>query len=241
MSGVRKPIATVSSRLATVLAGAALLALGVDAAAGQTGPTTVVRTYDVRLVGWVTTTAPDIVLTEKVTHTYRGVRIRVTQSGLQLSAGLVSSRRTADTDKPNGVMSGKVVYEETGSTPCSRSKQFQGPARFGVHGSGGRSFYVDGEWRGKPGGATFGTSECRGLFELGNEMWEHEKGRVNAQLDSSAAAFIWLLPRRTRGGLPFPVNNIYAHKSFTASASSSMDSGFGFKEGSLRVTFTARR
>jgi hypothetical protein len=76
------------------------------------------------------------------------------------------------------------------------------------------------------------------LFLLGGEIWNYEKRRINAQLDSSAAAFIWLLPLRR---LPFPVNLVYAGKSFTASASGSMDSGFGFKEGSLRVTFTARR
>lgn len=241
---MRKLSANGSSRLATLLAGAALLALGVDAAAGQTGPKTVVRTYDVRLVGSVTTTAPDVLFTEKATHIYRGVPIRVIQqSGLFMGVGLVEPPRAVDTGKPNGTMSGEVVYQETGSTPCSRSKQFRGPARLEVLGSRMRSFSAAGSWRGKRGGAGLSSRDCPGVVDVsagGTLHWSYEKGRVAAQLNSFFATYIWLLPR-TRGRLPFPVNLVYAGKSFTASASGTMNDGFAVRKGSLRVTFTARR
>lgn len=216
--------------------------LGVDAAAGQTGPKTVVRTYDVRFVGSVTTTAPDVVFTEKATHTYRGVRIRVSQlSGRGSVVGLVETRRATDTAKPNGFMSGEVVYQETGSTPCSRSKQFSGPARLEVFGSPGRSFSAAGGWAGEHSGVVLSVKNCLGLFMVqgGNHRWAYEKGRVHAALQAASASFGWLLPLRR---LPFPVNLVYAGKSFTASASGSMNDGFGaVREGSLRVTFTPRR
>lgn len=242
---MRKPTAR-SSRLATVLAGAALLALCMDAATGQTPPgqKRVVRTYDVRIVGSVTTTAPDIVFTEKATHVYRGVRIRVIQqSGAFMGAGLVETRRAADTGKPNGTMSGQVVYQETGSTPCSRSKQFRGPARLAILGSRMRSFSASGEWRGTRGGAGLSSRDCPGVVDVsagGSLFWAYEKGPVAAHLNSFFATYIWLLPR-TRGRLPFPVNLVYAGKSFTASASGTMNDGFGDRKGSLRVTFTARK
>jgi hypothetical protein len=246
MSGMQKLTAAGSSRLAAVLAGAALLALCVDAAAGQTPPgqKSFVRTYDVRIVGSVTTTAPDIVFTEKATHVYRGVRIRVIQqSGAFMGAGLVETPRAADTGKPNGAMSGAVAYQEAGSTPCSQSKEFRGPARLEVFGSRGRAFYAAGEWAGKPGGVGLSVRECPGLVDVqgGNYQWLYEKGRISAAHSAGGASFTWLLQLRTRGRLPFPVNIVYAGKSFTATASGTMNDGFGVRKGSLRVTFTARR
>lgn len=238
--GMRKLTATGISRLATLLAGAALLVLGVEAAAGQTGAKTFVRTYDVRIVGSVTTTAPDVVLTEKATHTYRGVRIRVSESSGRVSVGLVETRRATDTGAPNGAMSGEVAYEESGSTPCSTSKEFSGPARLEILGSPGRSLSAAGLWRGKPGGAGLSRRDCPGLVNVAGLCctWDYAKGRVAAQFNSHEAMYVWLLPLRR---LPFPVNLVYAGKSFAASASGSMTDGFGVREGSLRITFTPRR
>lgn len=214
--------------------------LGVDAAGAQTAPKTFVRTYDVRFVGSVTTTAPDVVWTEKATHTYRGVRIRISQFPGRVSIGIVETRRATDTGAANGAMRGEVAYQETGSTPCRASKQFSGAARLEILGSGGRSLAASGVWRGKPGGAELSRRDCPGLGNVQgiNYRWSYEKGRVAAQFNAGEAAFIWLL---SRSGLPFPVNLVSAGKPVTASASGSMDDGFGVRKGSLRVTFTPRR
>ena len=226
-------------RVATGLAVAALLVLAAHAAAAETRQSTFVRTYDIRLAGSVTTTAPDIVFTEQATHTYKGVRIRVSQSSGRVSVGLLETRRAAD--RPNGVMSGEVVFQQTGAAPCGTSKQFRGPARVDVFGSSGRAFYAAGDWEGPQGGASLSWRDCRGLLDVaGDNLWLYEKGRVSAQLESSSAAFAWLLPIQTRGRLPFPLNLISAGKSFNASATGSFSDGFGVRQGTLRVTFTAR-
>ena len=215
--------------------------LGIDAVAGQTGPT-LVRTYDVRLVGSVTTTAPDVVWTEKATHTYRRVRIRFGKwAGTRVSVGLVETPRNLVDGTPNGVMRGQIAYQETGSTPCSAGKHFSGAARLDIHGSPGRSFYASGTWKGAPGGAELSRrTDCPGLVDVQgiNHTWIYEKGRVFAQLNAGEATFGWLLSLR---GQPFPVNRVYAGKSVTASVSGSMNDGFGVRKGSLRVTFTPRR
>ena len=214
-----------------------VLAVGVGSAAGQSGSSVVVRTYDVRIVGSVTTTAPDTVFVETATHVYNRIQVRV--DGVARRPYVFSIDRSE-----RGVMSGEVNYQKTGSVPCSQSKRFRGPARLQVSGAGGRSVSVSGGWAGAPGGAYLMEREwkCAGLFDMPavGFPWNYEKGFLTADFASYGAGAAWLLPR-ARGRLPFPMDRLYAGKSFAATASGSETEGLLVRTGTIRVTFTARR
>lgn len=229
-----------TSRLAVLIAGAALFAFGVDAAAGQTGPKRFERTYDARIVLSVTTTAPDTVYLEKATHTYRRVRILF----IVQASGLVTAIPADYAKSPaNGVMSGSIAYQKTGSTPCTDSKRFSGPARMEIGAS--RSVSAVGGWAGPPGGAELNRGskrKCRDAIDFGGgHVWDYERGRIFAQASSVDGLVGWAITRRPiRGRLPFPLNRLYAGRSFAATVSGTTNDGFAVRQGAIRVTFTAR-
>ena len=239
MRGMRKLTATGISRLATLLAGGAVLAFGVDAAAGQTSKR-FVRTYDARIVLSVTTTAPDSLFVEKATHTYRRVRILFI---IETSGWVRAIPADYATEPANGVMSGEVTYQKTGSVPCTDSKRFSGPARMAI--SASRSVSASGQWAGSPGGAELNRGskrKCPDVIDFGGgHVWEYTKGRIIAQASSVYGQFGWVLTAPPiRGRLPYPLDRLYAGKSFVATASGTTNDGFAVRNGSIRVTFTAR-
>ena len=232
-----------TSRLVVAPLAAAILVAGAGSAAGQTpAQKRLMRTYDVAIVGSVRTTGPNIVLVEKATHTYRRVRVIVLEQAGRVSV-FPADANLAPNQPKNGVMSGEIVFQQTGSAPCSQSKQFRGAARLDISGQGGRSVGAGAGWAGAPGGARIIEREwkCSGLFNLpgAGHPWEFAKGLLTAQFSSDSALVFWSLPR-TRGRLPFPVDRLYAGKSFAAEVSGSTNDGFLLQTGRIRATFTAR-
>jgi hypothetical protein len=232
------PMKILTSRFAIVLLAASSLAVGVGSAAGQSGSSDVVRTYDVRIVGTVTTTAPDTVFVEKATQVYNRVQVRV--------GGVAGRPIVFSIDQSEkGVMSGEVNYQKTGSAPCSQSKRFRGAARLQVSGAGGRSVSVFGGWAGAPGGAYLMEREweCPGLFDMPGvgHVWDREEGRLMADFASYGGGVSWLLPR-AGGRLPFPMDRLYAGKSFAAIVSGpETEEGLPWsRTGTIRVTLTPR-
>jgi hypothetical protein len=233
-----------SSCSGVVLLAALLPVLGVSSASGQSPPgeKRLVRTYDVTIVGSVRSTAPDIVLVEKATHTYRRVRVIVLERAGRVSVFPADYNLAPDQPK-NGVMSGEVVFQQAGSAPCSQSKRFRGAARLDISGQLGRSVGAGAGWAGAPGGARLTEREwkCPGLFNLpgAGHPWEHAKGLLTAQFASDSALVFWRLARTSRG-LPFPLDRLRAGRSFAAEVSGSANDGFLVEIGRVRATFTAR-
>lgn len=231
-------------RIAIVLLSVAIPVVGVGSAVGQTPPgqKRLMRTYDVTIVGSVRSTAPDIVLVEKATHTYRRVRVIVLEQGGRVSV-IPADYNLAPDQPKNGVMSGEVVFQQTGSAPCSQRKPFRGAARLDISGQGGRSVGAGAGWAGAPGGARLTEREwkCPGLFNLpgAGHPWEYTKGLLTAQFASDAATVFWRLSR-PRVGLPFPLDRFRAGRSFAGEVSGSTRDGSLTQTGKIRITFTAR-
>ena len=231
------------SRVAVVLLASAILVVGAGSAAGQNPPgeKRFMRTYDVTIVGSVRTTAPDIVFVEKATHTYRRVRVIVLDRSGRVTVS-PADHNLAPNQPKNGVMSGEVVFQQTGSVPCSQRKQFRGAARVDISGQGGRSVGAGAGWAGAPGGARLIEREwkCPGLLDLpgAGHPWEFTKGLVTAQFSSDSALVFWQLSRAR--GRPFPVDRLYAGKAFSAEVAGTTNDGSLVQTGRIRVAFTPR-